>query len=131
MTDEASKGVQVRASSIHERGLFALKTFEVGEVVLRWDLTHSIPNEEVSQLPVAERRYTHPLGNGKTLLVQAPERYVNHSCDNNTEVRDFCDVAVRRILSGEEITSDYTADGPSTFICSCGSPNCRGEIRTY
>lgn len=121
--------VEIRASQIHGLGLYAKRAFERGDVVLRWDLSHTVPTEKIPQLPEDERRYTHPLDEHRTLIVQAPERFVNHSCDGNTEVRDFCDVAIRRIEIGDEITSDYGTDGAAvSFECQCGSKNCRGTI---
>jgi len=121
--------VEVRRSPIHGVGVYARRAFEAGEVVLRWDTSRRLTASEAAALPEGERRYTHPLDAGTALLVQPPERYVNHSCDNNTVVRDFCDVAVRPIAPGEEVTSDYSADGSgSRFACSCGAPNCRGFV---
>ena len=60
-------------------------------------------------------------------ILQPPERFVNHSCNNNTIVRNLCDVAVRDIQVGEEITSDYSSSdsGNQSFLCACGAPNCR------
>ena len=121
--------VEVRESGIQGRGLYALREFNAGEIVLRWDLSHTISNKHVASLTEAERRYTHPLDIKRTLIVQPPERFVNHSCRNNTEVRNFCDVALRRIEVGEEITSDYGSDGSGVrFDCLCGSDNCRKQI---
>lgn len=61
--------------------------------------------------------------------MQAPEKYVNHSCEPNTTAKGFCDVAIRNIKKGEEITGNYeeTAGGAS-FKCSCGSTNCKKII---
>ena len=124
-------GVEIRESGIQGKGLYALREFKIGEVVLQWDLSHTIPTHEVAALADEERRYTHPLDDGRTLIVQAPERFVNHSCDNNTEVRNFCDVAIKLIRVGDEITSDYGSDGAAvSFECCCGSANCRGRIGT-
>ena len=121
--------VEVRESGIQGRGLYALREFNAGDLVLRWDLSHTIPNEQVASLTDAERRFTHPLDDKRILIVQPPERFVNHNCRNNTEVRDFCDIALRRIEVGEEITSDYGSDGSGVrFDCLCGSDNCRGRI---
>jgi SET domain-containing protein len=121
--------VEVRESGIQGRGLYALREFNDGEIVLRWDLSHAIPNEQVASLTEAERRYTHPIDDKRTLIVQPPERFVNHSCRNNTEVRNFCDVALSRIEVGEEITSDYGSDGSGVrFDCLCGNDNCRKQI---
>ena len=121
--------VEVRESAIQGRGLYARRAFMPGEIVLRWDTSHTILKEEWSSLPEDEKRYTHPLDDQNILIVQAPERFVNHSCGSNTEVRDFCDVAVKPIAAGDEITSDYGVEGASaSFECLCGSNDCRGFV---
>ena len=120
---------EVRPSVIEGRGLFAVRVFESREVILRWETSHLINRADVSTLPESERRYLHPFDDERLMVVQPPERFVNHSCTNNTVVRDLCDVAIRRILPGEEITSDYGIDGSgSQFQCSCGAENCRGQV---
>ena len=124
-----SDDVVIRKSSIHSLGLFAVRDFRAGEIVLRWNLSLLIPKDELILFPEDERKYTHPFDADRILIVQPPERYVNHSCDNNTEVRDFCDVAIKNIAAGEEITSDYSADeSGSKFNCTCGAENCRGRV---
>lgn len=121
--------VEIRRSGIDGRGVFALRPFNAGEVVLRWDISKRVPRGEASALPDAEKNYLHPYDEESFVVVQPPERYVNHSCENNTWVRDFCDVAVRDISAGEEITSDYELDGAGLkFECRCGSAKCRGSI---
>jgi SET domain-containing protein len=121
--------VEVRPSQIHGMGLFARRVFEPGEIVLRWDLSRLIAKEDFALLSPAEQHYTHPFDEERLILVQPPERFVNHSCNNNTEVRNFCDVAMRRISPGDEITSSYWSDGSgSRFVCSCGSENCSRKI---
>jgi len=125
----ANRDVEIRESSIQGRGLFARQVFYPGDIVLRWDLSNTIPNERLASLSIDERPYTHPLDSETTLVVQPPERFVNHSCCNNTEVRNFCDVAISKIEIGEEITSDYGADGAGvSFDCLCGTNHCRGTI---
>ena len=121
--------VEVRRSGIDGLGVFALRAFSAGEVVLRWDVSKRVPRSQASGLHAAEKKYLHPYDADSFVLVQPPERYVNHSCDNNTLVSDFCDVAVRDIRPGEEVTSDYEADGAGLkFECRCGSAKCRGSI---
>lgn len=121
--------VEVRSSNIHDRGLFARRTFAPGEIVLRWDTSQIVPTSDLSSLPDELRRYTHPLDEQHSIIVQPPERFVNHSCNNNTEVRSFCDVAIRSIAVGDEITSDYGSDGSGvSFDCACQSVNCRKRI---
>ena len=124
-----TEGVEVRQSKIQGRGLYALRSFATGEVLLRWDLSQTISREQLGSLSPDELRYTHPLDNDRVLIVQPPERFVNHSCNNNTEVREFCDVAIAPIECGDEITSDYGSSGSAvSFECQCGSTNCRGVI---
>src|SRR6266850_305331 len=82
---------EVRQSLIHGIGLFALRTFEPGEVILRWDLSRLIPKDECALLSPAEQHYTNPFDEDRLILIQPPERFVNHSCNNNTEVRNFGD----------------------------------------
>jgi SET domain-containing protein len=126
----SSEDVEIRQSQIQGSGLYAKRAFSPGEIVLRWDLSHTMPNDQVSRLSEQERRYTHPLDDQRTLIVQPPERFVNHSCEGNTEVRDFCDVAIRRIEVGDEITSDYGLEGATVkFQCTCGSSRCRNHIK--
>jgi SET domain-containing protein len=120
---------EIKDSSIDGQGLFALREFAAGEVVIRWDISHRISAEEARLLPDSEKKYLEPHPDGTIIIVQPPARYVNHSCDNNTEVRDFCDVAVRRIKVGEEITSNYSnSETGVNFKCHCGSANCRGRV---
>ncbi len=121
--------VEIRPSKIHKRGVYALRAFAVGEVVLRWDVSRRVLRAQVTDLPAVDQAYLHPYDAESMFVVQPPERYVNHSCAHNTEVRDFCDVAVCAISAGEEITSNYETDGAGlSFTCGCGTPNCRGAI---
>jgi SET domain-containing protein len=129
---QISRDVEVRESTIDGMGVFALRDFEAGEIVLHWDVSIIIATEELDQLPESERKYTHIFDENKIMIVRPPERFVNHSCNNNTEVQDFCDIALRHIAPGEEITSDYSSDGSeSNFICSCKAENCRGGIGNF
>jgi uncharacterized protein len=121
--------VIVKPSRIHARGVFAARAFVRGEVVVRWDVSRRIAKSDIDSLDAAERPYVHPYDAVSLVLVQSPERFVNHSCDHNTEVVDFADVAIRDIAAGEEITSNYETDGARLrFECGCGSPSCRQRI---
>lgn len=121
--------LEIRKSVIHGSGVYALRSFGKGEVVLRWDTSQRVPKESGVKNRGPDAAYLHPFDADSQFVVQSPERYVNHSCNNNTEVIDFTDVAIRDISAGEEITSNYETDGAGlSFQCGCGSPNCRGTI---
>ncbi|MFA6391253.1 MAG: SET domain-containing protein-lysine N-methyltransferase [Patescibacteria group bacterium] len=125
MTDN----VIVKGSSINNKGVFATKDFKKGEVVLPWQVNSILSMEEVKKLPASERHYIANYAGGKYLHQQEPERYVNHSCDPNTETGEDCDIAVRDIKEGEEITSDYSKSKMLMhFECNCGAKNCRKFI---
>ena len=124
----SSDDVEVGHSGIHGSGLFARRDFKAGDIVLKWKLDRRIYH--VATVPAAERKYLHPLDDNGFVLLQPPERFMNHSCSHNTVVRNLCDVAIRDIQPGEEITSDYTTDGAGqSFTCGCGAANCRNIIK--
>jgi SET domain-containing protein len=124
--------VELKESPIHEMGVYALRGFRAGDVVLRWDTSNRVPAERAADDRRSQNQYLHPYDSKSYFVVQSPECYVNHSCDHNTNVVDFADVAIRDIAVGEEITSNYETDGAGlTFICKCGRPNCRGVIGSF
>lgn len=125
---EAAKILEVRPSSIHGLGLFA-KAFIPKGTVLPWSNSKEIGAAEFDQLSTEEKGYTD-IQNGKRYLVGIPERFINHSCESNTSPGNLCDITIRDLHIGEEITADYKnffiLDG--SFSCACGSANCRGTI---
>jgi len=121
----------VKKSKINKKGIFANRNFKKDEVVLRWN-SKPLKVSEVKKILVEKRHYLYKDINNEYFLMQSPEKYVNHSCDPNTETKKQCDVAIRSIKKGEEITSDYTKQGSSTsFICNCGNDKCRGFIKRF
>ncbi len=122
-------GVITKKSKINKTGVFATKNFKKGEIVLKWDPKKILTKEEVATLPRSEKHYVSNYKSDEYVLQNTPERYVNHSCNPNTEVIDNCDVAIRDIQKGEEITSDYSKDNDVIhFKCNCGSNNCKKSI---
>lgn len=121
-----SQDIAIKKSSISGKGVFAKRNFKKGEVVLAW---HPIEmsQAEAKSLAKSAKHYVSTI-DGKYLYMQPPERYVNHSCEPNTETKGLYDVALREIRSGEEITSDYSGSGLVNFECLCGSPRCRHHI---
>ncbi len=120
----------VKKSKINKKGVFAARDFKKGELVLKWDISKELSKEEAENFPEDEKGYV-AFWDGKYVLQLPPARYVNHSCEPNTFVKDFCDFALRDIKKGEEITSDYAKEPEPNMNmkCTCGSKNCRGIIR--
>lgn len=61
--------------------------------------------------------------------MQYPERFVNYSCEPNTLIKNFSDVASRDIKKGEEITTNYDDEDINAFECKCGSKKCNSIIK--
>ncbi|MCX6765760.1 MAG: SET domain-containing protein-lysine N-methyltransferase [Candidatus Moranbacteria bacterium] len=121
------KNIIVKKSKIEKKGVFAARNFKKGEIVLKWT-PKFLGKSEIEKLRNGQRHYIYKAGRNKYLLMQSPEKFVNHSCEPNTRVKNYCDVAVRDIKKGEEITSDYGKGSLVSFKCKCGSKNCRGVI---
>lgn len=115
--------VVVKKSKIDKRGVFAVRDFEKGEVVLKWR-PRILKKLEVDKLSDNEKHYIDRVDK-KYFLMQAPEKYVNHSCEPNTKAKNNCDVAIRNIKKGEEITSNYSKNSLMPFKCICGSKKCK------
>jgi uncharacterized protein len=127
--------VIVAPSPIHGLGVFATRDFCPGETVLPIDDSRVVDDEHPLQPEGGEYEYhCDYLAGGKVVLMPAPERHINSSCDPNTYVRwenGRRYVTGRRAISdGEEITYDYIIDchGGKGWQCRCGSPRCRGMI---
>lgn len=139
--------IEVRASSLHGLGVFALQHIPRGTRVIEY-LGERISHAE------ADRRYDHKAAtDSHTFLFIADSatvidagvcgneaRFVNHGCAPNCESvieksRVFID-AIRGIAPGEELTYDYQiqreADDPpdidAVFACHCGARGCRGTM---
>lgn len=122
------KDVFVRKSKIHGKGVFADRDFARGEVILRWR-PKILKKSDVNKLSTKQKHYIYQVSGDKYFLMQPPEKYINHSCDANTRVKNNSDVAIRAIKKGEEITSNYIKEGSfSSFTCKCGSKKCKGVI---
>lgn len=132
-------GLRVVHSKIHGYGVIALRPFKAGEVVCHGD--------GVLYLEDAEFDDTYALvvpgedsGKGDLLFwdLACQTRWINHSCDPNSEVCSKWDheadtlrawwVALRDIEPGEEITYDYAFIADVAEPCACGAVRCRGLI---
>jgi SET domain-containing protein len=122
--------VFVKKSRIEGKGVFASRAYKKGEIVLHWDINHPLTDEEYNKLTEKEKGYVSFI-DGKYIVMQEPEKFVNHSCSPNTTAKGFCDIATKDIEKGEEITEDYSEGFPpgAETKCNCGSSNCRKIIK--
>lgn len=123
--------VIVKSSSIQGKGVYAIVDIKKGEMVLEIDDSHVVTDP--SKLTKEQNEYDCDyLADGKVILMQSPEKFINHSCDPSTYVKTINGVrkvlAMRDIKRGDEITYDYSINGDNdgTFKCHCKSKNCRG-----
>ena len=121
---------EVRKSKIQGTGVYALMDFKVGEIIL--DIDDSNVVTDPSKLSDEDNAFNCDyLDNGKVILMQDPERCINHSCDPSTYVKTVDGVrkviAKKNISKGDEITFDYSINGDNEgiFPCRCGSDKCR------
>jgi len=124
--------IEIKTSPIDGQGVFALRDFLKGEIVIDWSKYSRILSwQEFLNLPEKEKQYVSFI-DSKYILFLKPARFVNHSCQANTKVLNNADVAVRDIKKGEEITADYSAENAPLlkFKCHCQSKNCKGWVRS-
>ncbi|EKE24967.1 MAG: hypothetical protein ACD_5C00342G0005 [uncultured bacterium] len=125
------KDVIVKKSKINGKGLFAMRNFKKGELVLKWN-PKILTKSDLKTVYKDEEKYVWHAGRNLYVFMQPPERFVNHSCDPNLTVRKNCEYAKRDINKSEELTSNYrrtpSDSAAKYFDCSCGSKNCKGRV---
>lgn len=136
-TSYVSSKVEVRNSLINGKGSFAIESITKGETIFikggfivkkNEVYTTSIIN---SYLPISDDYY---IGATSLLDEESVKLYINHSCNPNCGMKgEITFVAIRNIEKGEEITIDYAFidNEEYSFICNCGSENCRHVITGY
>jgi cobalamin-dependent methionine synthase I len=122
---------------IHGKGLVASAPIRKGEIVSH--LEAGLPTlyiADVMAMPFDEQetllRYGYQRSDDQIVIEKEPERFMNHSCDANTEWIDIDTmIASRDIQEGEELTYDYATTEitiPYEFECQCGAPACRHHV---
>ena len=113
-------------------GLFASEAIATGENILRLEG----PEITLAQVRAKGTLAANALQIGieRYLDLQAPGRYVNHSCSPNAGIRDdVWLIALEKIAPGAEIRFDYSttiSDG-WTMPCRCGSTECRSLVGPF
>jgi hypothetical protein len=117
-------------------GVFAKERIPRGTITWARDpLDRTLQSGEFDTMPPIQQAaivnyvFADPAGN--YLLCWDAARFVNHSCAATCRnVGARFDVAIRDILPGEQITSDYAElNIADEFDCLCGAPDCRGTIQ--
>lgn len=137
------EGFEVRGSAIEGLGVFATRVFEPGERILKFGHDDVMTPGRVIRPELGEKiDYVDQLADGVEVMLPAPGRHVNSSCDPSARVRwdrpagdphgkrECWAVAYRRVSPGDEVTVDYAihTHGEESLPCRCGTSRCRGEI---
>lgn len=141
-----NKIYEIRQSSIHNRGAFAIQDIPEGTRVIEYigDRVTKAESEKRSIRMIEKAKKT---GHGAVYIFELNKRYdidgsvsyntarfVNHSCDPNCETDIIRGriwiIALRDIKKGEELAYDYgyDLDDFREHPCRCGSDKCVGYI---
>lgn len=123
--------VIVRKTGIKGLGVFAKRSFSIGELV--------VEGKPVSKTKI-RTSHSFQVDFNSHVELDEPARLINHSCDPNLGVRnnslggyDF--IAIKQINPEEELGWDYcTTEYVSIAVkdkCLCESENCRVKIGGY
>ena len=129
--------VLLQNSPINGTGVFAAVDIPPGAPILKIDDSRVVTAANPLHPEAGEyERHCDYLAASKVVLMQLPERHINHSCDPNSFVRtlngDRYVLALRALRAGEEITYDYCINGfgDTLWECQCGSARCRKLIHS-
>jgi hypothetical protein len=127
--------MELRHSCIQGTGVYATRSIGAGDAVLKIDDSRIVDEQHLLSA-ADDPRHCDYLAAGKVVLMQSPERYINHSCDPNTYVKTVDGIrvviALRPIAAGQEITYHYciNGDGDTVWVCRCGASRCRCVIHS-
>jgi SET domain-containing protein len=141
--------IAVRRSRIQGRGVFATRDIAEGERIVEYigdRMSHDEADATCPDDEAAARHHTFLFAVDDDVVIDGSRngndaRYINHSCDPNTEIviarqRVFVH-AIRDIEAGEELFYDYWYMTDESFTlddlkriypCRCGAKNCRGTL---
>ena len=136
--------VEVRASRIHGRGVYARRAIRKGKRIIEYT-GRRVSWESIPDDPDDPRTFFFGLHNGKDVIDPAiggnDACWINHSCAPNCQaIEDESErifiYALRDIHAGQELTYDYSLeiDEPRSkqsedeSACRCGTLSCRGTM---
>lgn len=137
---------ELRGSSIHQQGMFAVKDIPAGKKIIEY-LGERITKDESTRRCLEWEKKARKKGVGLVYVFDLneefdldgniednPAKYINHSCDENCEAINEEDrifiYSKKDIQEGEELSFDYGYD-LEHFLdhpCRCGSDKCVGYI---
>ena len=130
--------VEFRDSAIDGRGVFALRRFEPGDVIVAYAPKHRRVDVWSPESQLAAQTKVTLLSDDGTVIIpdtSVPGGWLcNHSCRPNASIHSRGEGRVeclRTIIPGEEITTFYgwvTRNQPERDTCHCSASNCRGFI---
>ena len=129
----ASK-ITVKESTIHGKGIFALKDIKKGEII---SIIKGPRKFKINRS--AKDALAHPDWVGFKMHHWIdpipPYKYLNHSCNPNCGIKGKVEtVALKNIKKGEEVVIDYSiieGDVRWRMKCHCGQKNCRETIKSF
>ena len=133
ISPKAHKGM---SSRIVGRGLFATEQISAGEIVAVKG-GHIVTTTQVRELPDPLPNSEIQIADGLHLVAVSPEEYepvmlfINHSCEPNVGFAgNIILVAMREVIAGEELTTDYALfdDYDGQMTCRCNTASCRRVI---
>ena len=134
MYKDPSAKIEIRPSTIHGVGVFAIDAISCGEVLHQIDDSRVVDDEHPLRPEIGENPVHRDwLPDGTTVLMKEPAGRFNHSCSPNVYVYSVNRIryilAMHDIADGEELLFDYSigsVDG-DVWGCRCGAANCRGR----
>jgi uncharacterized protein len=142
----ARKLIEVRASGIHGKGVFATAPIAEGQPIIEYTGTVITWKQAQSRHPHDPDQPNHTFYfhiDDKHVIdgmSGSPAKWINHACDPNCEADEndgrVWIKALRDIAPGEELNYNYglvldgrhTAKVKKEYECRCGSPKCRGTM---
>lgn len=130
------KAVKGQSSDIQGRGLFATAPMSAGEIVAIKG-GHIVDTATLRALPARLKNSEVQIADGFHIVALQDDEYepvmlfINHSCEPNVGFAgNVVLVAMRDVVRGEELTTDYALfdDSDEEMECRCGASTCRGNI---
>jgi hypothetical protein len=118
-------------------GIFASRLIPKGTIIWALDaMDFVLSPETIAELMPLQadyiEKYAYIDNKGRYILCWDIGKYCNHSCQPTTvPLGSICDLSLRDIHPGEEITCDYgTLNIRKDLLCRCKREDCRKIIRS-